>query len=173
MILTVFEVFIGGPLAGVDSGPLPVSFVCVHLLARVDAYVGLSSLWGCFAERGAMNLSIGVRAVIWLRIFCYTWSSACRLFGFRLFVSLSMWKLSMVFSILPFPVMWMTFIISSILPKACPSSIRCWANFGFLLLYLKSLMCSLNLVLNDFRSVLCTSSSSLCMLDGILRIFLI
>ena len=63
--------------------------------------------------------------------------------------SLYMWKLSKVFSILPFPVMWMTFIMSSILPIACPSSSRCWANFDFLLLYLKSLTFSLNLVLND------------------------
>ena len=78
-----FRGFYWGPLAGIDSCPLPVSFVCVLLLARVDAYAQLSSVWGCFVERGAMNLSTGVRAVIWLRIFCYPWSSACRLFGFR------------------------------------------------------------------------------------------
>jgi len=30
--------FCWGPLAGVDSGTLPVSFVGVLLLARVDAY---------------------------------------------------------------------------------------------------------------------------------------
>ena len=68
---------------------------------------------------------------------------------FPAFVCLYMWKLSKVFSILLFPVMWMTFIMSSMLPMACPSSSRFWVKFDFLLLYLKSLTFSLNLVLND------------------------
>jgi len=38
-----FRGFYWGPLAGVDSGPLLVSFVCVLLLARLDAYA-LSAL---------------------------------------------------------------------------------------------------------------------------------
>ena len=46
----------------------------------MDAYAQLSSVWGCFAERGAMTAT-GGRAVIWLQIFCYPWSSACHLFG--------------------------------------------------------------------------------------------
>ena len=59
-----------------------------------------------------------------------------------------MWKLSNVFSILPFLVTWMIFILSAIFPIACPFSRRCWANLDLLLLYLKSLMCSWNLILN-------------------------
>jgi len=43
--------------------------------------------------------------------------------------------------------MWTTFIITSIFPIECPLSRRCWANADFLLLYLKSLACSWNLVL--------------------------
>ena len=39
------------------------TFVGVLLLARVDAYARLNSVWGCFVECGAMNLSTGVRAV--------------------------------------------------------------------------------------------------------------
>jgi len=41
----------------------------------VDAHARLSSVWGCFVECGALNLSIGVRVVIWLRIFCFPWTS--------------------------------------------------------------------------------------------------
>ena len=67
---------------------------------------------------------------------------------FSSLVSLYMWKLSNVFSILPFFVTWTIFIISSMFCIACPLSRWCWANLDFLLLYLKSLICSLNLVLN-------------------------
>jgi hypothetical protein len=57
-------------------------------------------------------------------------------------VSLYIWKLSSVSSILPFFFMWTTSIMSSIFPMACLLSIRCWANFDLLLLYLKSRTCS-------------------------------
>jgi len=59
MLITVFEVILGST-AGVDSGPLPVSFVVSSSFARVDAYAQLSSVWGCSAECGAVNLSTGV-----------------------------------------------------------------------------------------------------------------
>jgi hypothetical protein len=84
------------------------------------------------------------RVVIWPRIFHFLLS----LIWFSALVSFYMWKLSSVFSILPFLVMWMIFIISSIFPIARPFSRRCWVNLDFLLLYLKSLVCSWNLILN-------------------------
>jgi len=53
-----------------------------------------------------------------------------------------------VFSILPFLVKLTISIMSSIFPIACPFSRRCWANFDLLLLYLKSITFSWNLILN-------------------------
>ena len=144
MLLSVLEGFIGCPLAGVDSGPLPASFVPypVGCLCTTDLCMGVfcgtycyeSFYWGpCCNMASNILLSLVVSlSFIW----------------FPAFVSLYMWKLSKVYSILPFPVMWMTFFLSSMLSMACPSSSRCWANFDFLS-YLKSLMCSLNQVLND------------------------
>jgi len=41
-----FRGFYWGPLPGVDSVPLLVSFVGVLLLAWVDAYARLSTVWG-------------------------------------------------------------------------------------------------------------------------------
>ena len=61
---------------------------------------------------------------------------------------LYMWKHSSVSINLPFLVTWTTSIISSIGPMACLLSIRCWANFDLLLLYLKSCRFSWNLTLN-------------------------
>ena len=55
---------------------------------------------------------------------------------------------SSVSIILPFFVTWMTSIMSSILPVVCLLSIRFWANFYLLLMYLKSHRCSSNLTLN-------------------------
>ena len=78
MLLTVFEVFIGVHCLALIQVRFLFTFVGV-LLARVDAYARLSSVWGCFVECGALNLSIGVRVVIWLRIFCFPWTSSCRL----------------------------------------------------------------------------------------------
>ena len=64
-------------------------------------------------------------------------------------VSSSTWNFSMVFMSLPFLVTYNIFIISSTGPKEWLFSMRCCAKFEFLLLYLKALQCSLNLVLND------------------------
>ena len=66
MLLTVFEVFIGVHCLALIRVRFLFTSVGVLLLARVDAYARLSSVWGCFVECGAMNLCTGVRAVIWL-----------------------------------------------------------------------------------------------------------
>ena len=70
MLLTVFEVFYWGPRAGVDSGPLPVPFVGFLLLARVDDYERLSSVWGCFVEH---------KTQVWVCVygFCNVWVCVC------------------------------------------------------------------------------------------------
>ena len=51
-----FRGFYWGPWAGVDSGPLPVSFVCVLLLARVDAYARLNVECKCKAVNHIMKV---------------------------------------------------------------------------------------------------------------------
>ena len=99
-------------------------------------------LQGCSAVV-VLCIPLRGRVVIWSRIFNFFLPSV----WFSALVSLYMCKLSNVFSNLPFLVTWMIFIISSIFPIACPFSRRCWANVDLLLLYLKSLMCSWNLVL--------------------------
>ena len=64
------------------------------------------------------------------------------LIGLPALVSFYIWKPSSVSSILPFFVTWTTSMMSSMFPMAFLLSIRCWANFDLLLLYLKSRTCS-------------------------------
>ena len=102
---------------------------------------------GVFCSSGAVYPSYGSCFNTASNI-SFPFAVSLSLIWFSALVSLYKWKVSNVFSILPFLVTWMIFIISSMFPIACPLSSRCWVNLDFLLLYLKSLVCSLNLVLN-------------------------
>ena len=117
MLLTVFEVFIGvHGLALIRvrflflllcPPPCPGGCLCTTELC-MGVFCGSwcydSFYWGpCSNMASNILLSLVVSlSFIW----------------FPAFVSLYMRKLSKVFSIPPFPVMWMTFIISSMLPMA-------------------------------------------------------
>ena len=125
------------PQSGGGPGWAPVPFVEYPPSCR--GFTRLSYFTGVFCICGAVYPSLGSCCNIASNI-SFPFVVSLSLIWFSALVSLYRWKLSNIFSILPFLVTWIIFIMSSIFPIACPLSRRCWANFYLLLFYLKSLI---------------------------------
>ena len=95
-----------------------------------------------------LDLSVPYRGLRETRfqILCWFWALACRwfLYCFCLLINVKPFQGVRHFTLL---FMWTTSIMPSIGPIAFPLSLRCWANFYLLFLYLKSLECFWNLIL--------------------------